>query len=588
MTAPQRIFPWTVVLLAGAYVLLQTRAPKDQGPYNLQSLGRIPVSADGRVKPLDTVARNSLMVVSDRQTFRIDGKRQPAIRWIADVIARREQANQYPVFRIDHPDVLALMGLSHDDGKRFSFATIMQHREAISQQAQRARQVPAKQRDPYQKHVLELFSHLNLYARLAQMRTPYVVPPLFEGHQWQPFHDAVHAFQRTGVVHPAAASIDSFMSAYGGEDAEGFNRGVQQYRVMLDQRIPHVTRKADHEVFFNHFEPFYHTAILYAVAWVIACLSFLLQCMRQPGAPDHGPPALGRAAVGLLWLTFGLHTFGLVSRVYLQGRPPVTNLYSSAVFVGWGCVLLALIMERMYRLGLGSLTAALIGFVTLIIAHNLAGDGDTMQMMQAVLDSNFWLSTHVVAVTAGYSATYLAGILAILYILLGVFTPAIKPDLGKAIVRMVYGVVCFAALLSFVGTVLGGIWADQSWGRFWGWDPKENGAVLVVLMNVLILHARWGGVVRQRGMMVLAVGGNIVTSWSWFGTNMLGVGLHSYGFMDSAVFWLFLFVASQLVIMGVGLLPLGLWRSFASKAQVASIGASSPSRPMTKAYGLDH
>jgi cytochrome c nitrite reductase small subunit len=114
---------------------------------------------------------------------------------------------------------------------------------------------------------------------------------------------------------------------------------------------------------------------------------------------------------------------------------------------------------------------------------------------------------------------------------------------------MVYGVVCFALLLSFVGTVLGGIWADQSWGRFWGWDPKENGAALVVLINAIILHARWGGFIRQRGIMVLAVAGNIVTAWSWFGTNMLGVGLHSYGFMDSAVFWLMAFVVTQLLIM---------------------------------------
>ena len=106
---------------------------------------------------------------------------------------------------------------------------------------------------------------------------------------------------------------------------------------------------------------------------------------------------------------------------------------------------------------------------------------------------------------------------------------------------MVYGIVCFATLFSFVGTVLGGIWADQSWGRFWGWDPKENGALLIVLWNAIILHARWGGLVRERGLMNLAIFGNIVTAFSWFGVNMLGIGLHSYGFMDAAFKWLMLF-----------------------------------------------
>ena len=119
--------------------------------------------------------------------------------------------------------------------------------------------------------------------------------------------------------------------------------------------------------------------------------------------------------------------------------------------------------------------------------------------------------------------------------------------IGKALSKMVYGIVCFATLFSFVGTVLGGIWADQSWGRFWGWDPKENGALLIVLWNAIILHARWGGLARDRGIMNLAVFGNIVTSFSWFGVNMLGIGLHSYGFMDAAFKWLMLFMASQLV-----------------------------------------
>jgi hypothetical protein len=126
---------------------------------------------------------------------------------------------------------------------------------------------------------------------------------------------------------------------------------------------------------------------------------------------------------------------------------------------------------------------------------------------------------------------------------------------------MVYGIVCFATLFSFVGTVLGGIWADQSWGRFWGWDTKENGALQIVIWNALLLHAKWGGLVRERGLVNLAIFGNIVTAWSWFGTNMLGIGLHSYGFMDKAFETLKWFAVSQVIIMMVGCLPLHYWAS---------------------------
>jgi ABC-type transport system involved in cytochrome c biogenesis permease subunit len=270
---------------------------------------------------------------------------------------------------------------------------------------------------------------------------------------------------------------------------------------------------------------------------------------------------LRRTAFALVMVALVIHTLGLLFRMVLEGRPPVTNLYSSAIFIGWGAGILGLVLERLSGGGIGIATASFVGFVTQIIAHNLALGGDTMIMMQAVLDTNFWLATHVVIITIGYSATFVAGFLGILYIARGVLTRSLGAATATSISRMIYGIVCFATLFSFVGTVLGGIWADQSWGRFWGWDPKENGALIIVLWNAIILHARWGGLIRERGLATMAVFGNIVTSYSWFGTNMLSVGLHAYGFMDSAFTWLILFIVSQLVIMGIGLLPRHLWLS---------------------------
>ncbi|MEN9975378.1 MAG: Cytochrome c biosis protein CcsA, partial [Verrucomicrobiota bacterium] len=258
--------------------------------------------------------------------------------------------------------------------------------------------------------------------------------------------------------------------------------------------------------------------------------------------------------------------FGMFSRMYIQGRPPVTNLYSSAIFVGWGAVLIGLVLERLFRDGIGAACAGMVGFITLIIAHHLGSNGDTLEMMTAVLDSNLWLATHVVIITAGYSAMFLAGMLAAVYVVLGVFTRLLTRETAKTLARMVYGVICFATLFSFVGTVLGGIWADQSWGRFWGWDPKENGALLIVLWCALILHARWGGFVHQRGLMAMAICGNAITAFSWFGVNMLGVGLHTYGFMDKAFPWLVTFVIGQGMLILLTRLPTKRWRSFSDES----------------------
>jgi ABC-type transport system involved in cytochrome c biogenesis permease subunit len=219
------------------------------------------------------------------------------------------------------------------------------------------------------------------------------------------------------------------------------------------------------------------------------------------------------------------------------------------------------VLERIYRLGVGNIVATAAGYATLRIAHVLSGDGDTFTVLQAVLDTQFWLATHVVCITLGYATTYVAGLLGLVYVLRGVGTRSLSAGVGKDLTRMIYGTLCFAILFSFFGTVLGGLWADDSWGRFWGWDPKENGALMIVLWNALVLHARWDGLVKDRGLAVLAVLGNIAVSWSWFGVNELGVGLHSYGFTEGVLLTLGLFCLSQLLIAAVGCLPRELWFS---------------------------
>jgi ABC-type transport system involved in cytochrome c biogenesis permease subunit len=350
--------------------------------------------------------------------------------------------------------------------------------------------------------------------------------------------------------------LDTYRAGKPGE----FNAALTDYRSVLDQRLSG-QGKVDYEAFFNRFDPFTLCMYFYIVVFLFAIGSWLL--WQRP---------LAKTAFWVLVLAMVIHTFGLISRMYISGRPPVINLYSSAIFIAWGAVGLSIGLELIYRNGIGSAVGAIVGFCSLLIAQALSIEGDTMAQLRAVLDTNFWLATHVVVITLGYASTFLAGNIALAYIILGLFTPLLaNTEARKTMARMIYGIVCFALLFSFVGTILGGIWADQSWGRFWGWDPKENGAILIVLWNAIILHARWGGLVRERGMAVLAVVGNIVTSWSWFGTNMLGVGLHSYGFMDKAFPLLIGYDLSQVVAVVIGAaIPLRYWWSFAGSERLSS------------------
>jgi ABC-type transport system involved in cytochrome c biogenesis permease subunit len=358
----------------------------------------------------------------------------------------------------------------------------------------------------------------------------------------------------SAAVHPAVKHLAAISSACRNQKPAEFNQAVAAYRAWLQENgFDSEMKQAGHEFFFNQIEPFYKSMVIYIAAVLLGCVFWLN--LSEP---------VRRTGFALLVLAFAIHTVGLGMRMFLQGRPPVTNLYSSAIFIGWGAVALGIILERVFKGGIGLVASGLIGFVTLIIAHHLAMSGDTMEMMRAVLNTNLWLATHVVVITIGYSSMFLAGLLAAIYIARGFFTRTLSPHTARALARMVYGIICFATLTSFTGTILGGIWADQSWGRFWGWDPKENGALLIVLWNAVILHARWGGAIKERGLMAMAVFGNIVTSFSWFGVNMLGIGLHAYGFMDRAFFWLMLFDASQVALIVVALIPPRFWASFRS------------------------
>ena len=623
----KKYVPWILVAVFAAWVIVSLRQPPETG-FDARAFGRLPVLMDGRFQPFDSVARNSLLQIRTKQTVPLDnGRTMSASEWLVEVMMKPEQADDRKIFRIDNGEVLALLKLPENE-KYYSFNQIRPQGAEMDKQAQRIDSIDASKRTVFESQLMKLLNEMNLYQRLeislkppgsddfaaelaayqksipagvaavqardagkkfdqdafnnllnfmgnyqtvAQYALPNVIPPTDPSvprNDWQNIGTNLMATARTGQISQPAQYYATMVTAYRANAPADFNQAVAAYRLWLADRFAPQVNKARQEFFFNTMQPFYKALVIYVAALLLALCSWF-----------NMSDWLRRSAFYLIGLAWVIHTFGLVFRMYLEGRPPVTNLYSSAIFIGWGAVVLGMVLEKIYRDGIGCVVAAFAGFVTLIIAHNLAMSGDTMEMMRAVLDTNFWLATHVVVVTLGYASTFVAGFLAIIYILRGLFTNTLSPETAKSLSRMVYGIVCFATLFSFTGTVLGGIWADQSWGRFWGWDPKENGALLIVLWNATILHARWGGLVRERGLMNLAIGGNIVTSWSWFGVNMLGIGLHSYGFTQAAFFWLMLFVGSQICLIILGLLPTKFWRSFQSPKSELGHGQSRLARP---------
>ncbi|MFM7206151.1 MAG: cytochrome c biogenesis protein CcsA [Planctomycetaceae bacterium] len=584
--------------------------PPDEADW--RAAGAIPVMHEGRVKPLDSVARNTLQLLGGRTSVRMPDDAPappqaavPATRWLLALMAGSDWAADAPVFRIDALEVLDQLDIDRRPGHRYSAREIEPGRKELRAQAAAAREVPAERRSFAEKKTLELEQKLMAYdlvrfaydtpslpqppaenggseildqvRRLvdgARMITdnhpPEVIPPLDAAAgdgvaagpaaEWQALYPAVVTALLGRVrdgrdgrppfrLNPAILPFTDLLAKVDHEPGP-FNAALGAYRAAIAPlpAVQDTAARAAFEAWLNAFNPTDTAKWLYTAATVLCFASFLV-----------GQPRLNRFIWWMLAGTLVLHTFALAARMYLTGRPPVVNLYSSAVFIGWACVLAGLGLERLHRLGIGNLVAALAGGLTLMVAYGLDA-GDTMHVLQAVLDTQFWLSTHVVTVTLGYGATFLAGLLGTCSIVHGLWCRcAGRPldssgrDIQDRLHRMTYGVVCFALFFSFIGTVLGGLWADDSWGRFWGWDPKENGALMIVLWNAAVLHARWDRWIGPRGFALFTIGGNIVTAWSWFGTNQLGIGLHSYGFTSGVLLLLAGYVASQLALIVAGL-----------------------------------
>ena len=599
------IIPIIAVVLGFTYFYFQAAQPLDpvEG-FHLEEFARLPIVDRGRIKPMDTFARVSLMVMNDGfQTFKPDisekekaelttlknkssrtaeenkaylslsekDKRQPAVRWLLDVMTSRFSDNhiaeKHKVFRIENDQLLGLLALQPRPGLRYSIEEFAPQMGELEKAGKAADQKENAKKDAFDKSVLQLAHHLQSYMEIASLQTPLVIPA-GKGEDWKPFMQAALESRNANQadpnagMNPTVSKFGEMLLSYLKNEPLNFNKALIEYRELITKELPVQSEISGFEVFFNHFAPFYHCIVVYLFVFLISCFAWVT-----------APATLNKTAFWLCILTLLVHTWALGSRMYIQGRPPVTNLYSSAIFIGWGCVLGCLMLEGIYKNGIGNIVGSVTGSLTLLIAQHLSAEGDTLEMMQAVLDTNFWLATHVTCVTLGYTATFVAGFLGIIYVVMGIVTTTLTPERDKSLTQMIYGVVCFAMLFSFVGTVLGGIWADQSWGRFWGWDPKENGALLIVIWNAIILHARWGGMAKSRGVALLAIAGNMVTGWSWFGTNQLGVGLHAYGFNDQLAWGLTAFWLSQLGLIGVGLIPRQYWLSSRMASKTSSIPA---------------
>ena len=561
-----------------------------------KSLSSLPVLRAGRIMPVSSASADTLKSVSGKVSAKPFGKKVSSTKWLWLLNAQALKMGELPMLRTDNRE---LQNFLKSDGRYVSYDSVVENydaiynsavsqdggayvsacsqllngalayglavntlcvkypevenasefikrwQKAVSDAEEELKESVSKKRNPNDEKLIVASSYLSYLHSLSEyekQNNDIVIKAVVSNKGFETVADALldrKASTQTQEIVSAYAEIADLI-------AKGDFRGVETPMLKVFD-IFEQSGKVDFsrvrlENFFNAVNPFFAGLILYAIAFLL----FVFSSLKGRALACSGMVFFAVAVV--------VNVLAIVARVYIQMRPPVTNFYSSVVFTGAAAALVGFVVYLKKQSLLSAISATFVGVLSLLVAVNLPYSGDTMGMMRAVLNSNFWLSAHVMTIMIGYCGLFLAGFMASFRLVANAFS---KGNFGLETAKTadsVYLLLCGCLLFTFTGTMLGGIWADMSWGRFWGWDPKENGALMIVLWTAATIHCRALRVCNDRMFLVLTSLGNVVVAWAWFGVNLMGVGLHSYGFINGGWGWFFIFIILQILVAPFGFL----------------------------------
>jgi cytochrome c-type biogenesis protein CcsB len=399
--------------------------------------------------------------------------------------------------------------------------------------------------DPIDREVADLYDTLSTVAGVMSGEALRIVPhPDDPKATWYSLADLDQA--PLAQVQRVRALTLALVDAYRAGDRPAVQTAASALGRRLGELAPSVyPREKDLaiEVHYNSMKP-------YRTAWALYLVGFLALLSSFPLASRK----LTIAGFALVVAAFLVTSYGMVLRILISGRPPVTNMYETIIFVSWGGVLFALIFELVYRVRYFATTAAALSTIALLIADNVPIFDGSISPLVPVLRDNMWLTVHVLTIMLGYAAFTLAMGLGHLNLGLYFFAPG-RAGLLKTLSLFLYRAIQVGTLFLAVGTLLGGVWASYSWGRFWGWDPKETWALIALLGYLAILHGRFAGWIKNFGMAVGAILGYLLVLMAWYGVNfVLGTGLHSYGFGSGGYWYVGGFVAFEIAVIAAAML----------------------------------
>ena len=569
-------------------------------------LSDVPVQESGRIKPLHTFAKNQLLSIHHKSYLK--DYNQSAISWFMQLLIDPENSYKKHIFKIKNNEVLSALNISERESKSYSYNEISKGINDNIEYFMGLHSSDSDSFNSTERQLSDLFIKSITYKNLSRSFTcliPQVeivdtdiadalgttvgakhsyaffvlnfgklvplikeatksdrdihkslettiqkidsiskdsyskllkiIPSEDESRPWISIWELLDGREISDSQMKLTLELENYISGYMYKDFELQSQSIERYIQQISGSFKSVDMGLiKQETSYNKYDLFYYSLILYLLSFLILGLSWILNS-----------DIMQRASYYVVIAGLSIHGYGIIMRMIIMQRPPVSTLYESIIFVCFVSVLFSCIFERFRKDGIGILLGSIIGVCLHFVGFGYADDGDTLGVLVAVLNSNFWLATHVTTITVGYGATALASLMGHVYMIIRLLNQSSRKFLKQMNTNMI-SLNLVALFFMLFGTILGGIWADQSWGRFWGWDPKENAALMIVMWQLLMVHLRISGMIKPLEFALGMVMNNIFLAFGWFGVNLLGVGLHSYGFTDSIATNLAVFILFEL------------------------------------------
>lgn len=494
--------------------------------WGASALSYLPIQDGGRIKPLDSFARETMQLLYGKKSFR--GK--DATEFLIACLAAPDTCRKEKLFQIRNFEVKKSLQINENENY-FSSEELLgnPHLGTLFSELRTKRESSSSKLEPFFESIHQLENQLSLYHGVITGVALKIVPPE-KGDAWidyihftEPLRENFHQI------------LKSFATSLNKKDSLELDRAIHQFMELAKAQNPTLyplESKMKWEVHYNQFQPF-------LIAWICYLMAILLLVFSKKIYQ----------ILSWVFIISGIffHSYGFGLRVFLTERAPVSNMYETVVWVAWGALFFSIILFIWLKNRVVLFSGLAISVFCLILADLAPTILDpTLQPLMPVLRSNFWLTVHVLVITISYAAFFLALGMSdwgLFYFIKG--ESRYKNQIQE-VSNILYRSLQIGVVLLAAGIILGGIWADYSWGRFWGWDPKETWALIALLGYLALLHGRLAGWLRNYGMMVGSILAFSLVIMAWYGVNyVLGAGLHSYGFGAGGLGYVLIFVAIQ-------------------------------------------